>query len=99
MHARVTRIEGSPSELDEMTRQFEERTAPVLADLDGFKGYVLFGDRESGRAMAITWWESEEALLASEDAAAQERERAAAIAQAESGPAVERYEVVSSSHS
>ena len=97
MHARVTRLEASADALDEMTRQFEQHTVPVLEDLDGYQGYALLGDRETGLAMAITYWESEEALRASEDAVKQERERAAETAQAASGPTVERYEVVSSS--
>ncbi len=97
MHARVTRIEASPDRLDEMTRQFEERTVPVLEGLEGYKGYVLLGDRGNGAAMAVTYWESEEAMRASEEAVAQERERAAETAEATAGPTVERYEVVSAS--
>ena len=93
-HARVTRIEGSADRLDEMVSQFEERTVPTLQALDGYKGYALLGDRETGTAMAVTYWESEEALRASEDAVKEERERAAATAEATSGPTIERYEVL-----
>ena len=95
MHARVTRLEASADLLDEMTRQFEAHTVAVLEGLDGYKGYVLLGDRTNGVAMAVTYWESEAALQASEDAVAPERERAAQAADAASGPTVERYEVVS----
>ena len=77
MHARVTRLDGSPERLDEMTRQFEARTVSVLEGLEGYKGYVLLGDRGNGAAMAVTYWESEEAMRASEDAVTEERERAA----------------------
>ncbi len=97
MQARVTRLEASAERLDDMTRQFQEHTVPVLEGLDGYKGYVLLGDRGTGAAMAITYWESEEALRASEDAVTQERERAAETAEASSGPTVERYEVFSTS--
>ena len=97
MHARVTRLEASADQLDEMTRQFEAHTVAVLEGLDGYQGYHLLGDRTSGVAMAITYWESKEALQASEDAVAPERERAAEAAAAASRPTVERYEVVSSS--
>ncbi len=45
--------------------------------------------------MAVTYWESEEAMQASEDAVMQERERAAETAGAAAGPTVERYEVIS----
>lgn len=97
MNARVTRLEGSAEMMDEMARQFEERTAPVLQGLDGFEGYVLLGDRASGRAMAVTYWASEQDLQASEDAVTAERERAAQTAEAASPPVVERYEVIGSS--
>lgn len=97
MHARVTRLEGSPERLDEMTSQFEERTVPVIEGLDGYKGYVLLVDRGSGAAMAVTYWESEEALRGSDEAVSEERERAAETAEAAASPTVERYEVVSSS--
>lgn len=93
-YARVTRIEGSADRLDEMTSQFEERTVPTLQGLDGYKGYVLLGDRQSGAAMAVTYWESEDALRASEDAVKEERERAATTAEASSSPTIERYEVL-----
>ena len=96
MHARITRLEGSAERLDEMTRQFEERTVPVLESLDGYTGYVLLGDRGSGLAMAVTYWESEEAMRASEDAVTDERERAAETAEAASA-SVEHYEVISAS--
>ncbi len=92
-HARVTRMEASGERLDDMTRQFEERTVPVLEGLDGYRGYVLMGDRQSGAAMAVTYWDSEDAMRASEDAVKQERERAAETAEAGAAPTVERYEV------
>ena len=53
MHARVTRLEASQDALDEMTRQFEQHTVPVLEGLDGYKGCALLGDRGSGLAMAV----------------------------------------------
>ena len=97
MHARVTRLEASPERLDEMTHQFEEQTVPVLKALAGYQGYALLADRGSGAAMAVTYWESEEALRGSDDAVKAERERAAETAEAAAGPTVERYEVVSAS--
>lgn len=97
VHARVTRLEASADLLDEMARQFEAHTVPVLEGLDGYKGYMLLADRTNGVAVAITYWESEAALQASEDAVTAERERAAQAAGAASGPTVERYEVFSSS--
>lgn len=97
MHARVTRIQASADRIDEMTSQFKERTVRVLEGLDGYKGYVLLGDRGDGLAMAVTYWESEQALQQSEDAVKEERQRAAETAEAAADPIVERYEVLSAS--
>jgi heme-degrading monooxygenase HmoA len=97
MHARVTRLEALADLLEEVTRQFEERTLALLEGLAGFEGYVLLADGASGQAMAITYWQSEEDLRASEEAGARERERAAETGGVVADPVVERYAVVSSS--
>ncbi|HSI81180.1 MAG TPA: antibiotic biosynthesis monooxygenase [Solirubrobacterales bacterium] len=94
-YARVTRIEADADQLDEMASQFEEQTVPLIQGLDGYRGYALLGDRGSGAAMAITYWESEDAMRASEDAVKPERDRAVEAGQASGPPSVERYEVVS----
>ena len=94
MHARLTRIEASPDRLDEMGRHFEQETLPQIQRLDGFQGYVLLGDRSNGTAIAITYWDSAEAMQASEEAVNQPREQAAEAAGARSAPTVERYEVI-----
>jgi heme-degrading monooxygenase HmoA len=93
----VTRLQSSEDLLEEVVRQFEQRTVPVLEGQDGYQGYALLADAESGLAMAITYWESAESLRASEEVGRQERARAAKTAQTASDPVVERYEVVSAS--
>ncbi len=94
MHARMTTIQGSPDRLDPMAEQFEADTVPRIRDLDGFEGYILMGDRGDGSAVAITFWSSQEALSASEDAVVAMRQSAADTAGASSQPNVERFEVV-----
>ena len=95
MHARITRVEASAERLDEMARQFEQETLPQLQGIDGFKGYQLLGDRASGTALAIVFWESADAMQASEEAVKAARQQAADAGGARSAPSVERYEVVS----
>jgi heme-degrading monooxygenase HmoA len=94
MHARMTTIQGSPDRLDAMAEQFEADVVPQIRELNGFEGYLLMGDRGDGRAMAITFWSSQEALSASEDAVVAMRQAAADTAGASSQPNVERFEVV-----
>ena len=92
MHARVTTIEGSPDRMDEAARHIEEQTLPRLRQMEGFKGFVAFGDRQSGRLMGVAFWESEEALRATEQAVSGVRSGAAETAGG-TVAGVEEYEV------
>jgi len=60
--------------------------------MEGFKGMIALGERHSGRTLGITFWESEEAMRASEEAAKRLREESAE-AGSETIASVERYEV------
>ena len=92
MHARVSIFEGSPDEIDEGLRQAREQVLPQARQMDGFKGIIALGDRQSGKTLGITLWESEEDMRASEEAANRLREESA---EAGGGTVagVERYEV------
>jgi len=93
MYARVTTIEGAPDKVDDFTRQTQEQTLPKLQQMDGFKGFVALGDRQSGKVLGVSFWESEEALRATEEASSSVRSEAA---QAADGivAGVEEYEVL-----
>ena len=92
MHARVTTIKGSPDRMDDAERHIQEQTLPQLEKMEGFKGFVALGDRQSGKVLGVAFWESEEALRATEQAVSSVRSRAA---EASSGTVagVEQYEV------
>lgn len=93
MHARVTRFEVSPARIDEAIKNATERTIPQLKKLPGFKGFYELVDRSSGQGFTVTLWESQSALKASEDAAAQLRSAAPERSGAKI-TGVERFEVV-----
>ena len=93
MWARVTRFEGSPDRVDEGIRMIEEQTIPQARALPGFQGGYWCLDRQSGKGLAVTLWESEDALRQTEERAAQMRADAAEVAQAPEMQ-VEAYEVV-----
>ena len=94
MHARVTIIEGQPDAVDEAVGQVESTVLPLLREQAGFKGFTLQANRSTGKVMGTSYWESQEAMDASEDAVKGPREDAARRGGASGGPAVERYEVV-----
>ncbi len=92
MYARISTLEGSPEHIDEGLRQLRENGLPQLNQQEGFKGMVALADRKTGKTLGITFWESEEALKASEEAGEKVR-KDAAEAMSETIAAVERYEV------
>ena len=93
MHARVNTIEGSPDRMDDATRHIEEQTMPQLRQMEGFQGFVALGDRQSGKVLGVAFWESEEALRATEQALSSVRSGAAEAAGG-TLTSVERYEVL-----
>jgi heme-degrading monooxygenase HmoA len=93
MHARITTIEGLPDRMDDATRHVQEQTLPELRKMDGFKGFVTLADRQSGKVLGVAFWESEEALRATEDAVSDVRSGAAEAAGG-TVAGVEQYEVI-----
>ncbi len=93
MYARVNTIEGSPDRIDDATRHIQEQTMPQLRQMEGFEGFVALGDRQSGKVLGVAFWESEEALRATEEALSSVRSGAAEAAGG-TLTSVERYEVL-----
>src|ERR671910_1414501 len=93
MHARLTTIEAPPDRMDDAARHVQEQVLPQLQQLDGFKGLIAIRDRGSGRVRGLALWESEEALRATDEAAARIR---GGVVEATGGTvaSVENYEVI-----
>ena len=93
MHARLTTIEGLPDKMDDATRHVREQTLSQLQQMEGFRGFVALGDRQSGKLLGLAFWEDEEALRATEGAVSSVR---SGVAEAAGGTVagVEQYEVV-----
>ena len=93
MHARLTTIEGAPDKMDEATRHVQEQILPQLQQMDGFKGFVALGDRNTGKLLGVAFWEDEEALRATEQEVSGVRSGAADAVDG-TVASVEQYEVV-----
>ena len=93
MHVRLTTVEAPPDRMDDATRHIQEQVLPQLQELDGFKGFIALRDRASGRVRGVAFWESEEALRATDEAAARIR---GGVTEATGGTiaSVENYEVI-----
>lgn len=96
MFARVSTYQGDPAQIDAGLARVREDIIPRVQQLDGFKGLQYLVDRESGKSLSITLWETEDALHASEEAANRLRSESAEASSA-TVEDVERYEVAISS--
>jgi heme-degrading monooxygenase HmoA len=92
MHARMTTMEGSSERLDEGLRQIREDVLPQLHQQDGFKGFIVFNNRQSGKLVGFSLWESEQAMRASEEVGDRTRRESAEVMD-DTIAGVERYEV------
>ena len=104
MNARVTRFEGSPSDLDKGIKLIKDTIMPSAKKMSGFKNGYWFIDRASGKGMAVTLFDNyvfypptppldnEASMRGSETAAEESRAQATQAGFRMIG--VERYEVV-----
>ncbi len=94
MHARVSTFQGptNPEQIEEGLRYARENILPQARQMDGFKGVIGLLDRQSGKSLTVTLWESEQAMHASEEEANRLR-RESTEATSETVAGVERYEV------
>lgn len=91
MYARSTTIEAQPSSIDAGIAHVRDEVMPALEEIDGCVGLSLLVDRESGRCIATTAWETQEAMHAGAERVRPVRDRAA---QAFGGsPTVDEWEI------
>lgn len=93
MFARVSTISGSPDRFDEMQTQVRDNVLPKAKEIPGFKGVLSMADRSSGKTVTVTFWETEQTMKDSEEAANKLREDTASEL-GEQILGVERFEVV-----
>ena len=94
MHARISTLQVEPSNIDDVANGLKERDVPEWEQLDGYKGFTLMADRQSGKVVGVSFWESVDAMSNSEEKVKGARQRAAETGGASADPQVERFEVV-----
>ncbi|MFW5899426.1 MAG: hypothetical protein ACOCUN_03030 [Jiangellaceae bacterium] len=92
MHARVTSVQLG-DDADQAISLVRDQIVPLARQQQGIVAAYWLGDRASGRGLAVTIWESEEAMLASEEVAREAARREQQAADVETA-AVEHYEVI-----
>ena len=93
MFARVSTFNGLPENVDRVAKLVRAEILPAARKMRGFKAVISYADRQTGKIVAITFWESEEALRESETPANDLRARTAESSGGEIA-GVERVEVV-----
>ncbi len=95
MYARVTQVQGSPKQADAGIDSFNNQVLPAIKGVEGYKGAFLLLDRQSGKGIGVSLWDSEDARRRGAEAVDQAR---SATIQAMGGNVtpVEEYEVVAS---
>jgi heme-degrading monooxygenase HmoA len=92
MFARVSYFEEQTDDIDAAVSEVEKQISPQLESIPGFRGMQYLVDREAGHSIAVTFWEDEQSMRASEEQADRIRQAATDLIQARTLK-VERYEV------
>jgi hypothetical protein len=91
--ARVNFLQTTSERITDVARVVRDVVHPGIRDETGYVGYVVLGDRETGKALGVTLWQSEADRERSDKKARQIRPR---VEQATGGTmqSVERYDVL-----
>lgn len=66
MFARTVNVQFQSDKVDEASRIVQEAFVPALKKQKGFKGQLLLTQRDTGKAIALNLWETEEDQIAFE---------------------------------
>jgi heme-degrading monooxygenase HmoA len=91
LFARIGTWQGSSEDLENWVTRAGEVVKPNVQRQPGLTAAYWLVDRESGKGLTITIWESEEAMLASEQFRSQSQSQTSAATGA--GVTTERFEV------
>lgn len=79
MFVRMSTIHGAQGKTDAAVEFVEEVGRPALESAAGSRGVAVFVDDESGRTVVASYWDTADAMRASESALASLRGQAAAV--------------------
>lgn len=93
MFSRVNSLQTTPHRIDDVAQVVRDIVHPGISGEPGYRGYIVLGNRETGKALGVTLWESEATREASDGKARQIRPR---VEQGTGGTmvSVETYEVL-----
>ena len=74
MYARLVSGQTSIDKVTEAIRIWKEQDTPLLKSAKGYRGSFLFTDRKTGKAMSITFWDSEAEAIADQQSATHKKQ-------------------------
>lgn len=74
----MTTFSGSPDRIEEGVRVYRDQVIPWLRDATGFRGWVVLIDRETEKAVGLTFWATEQDALKGETSGGPLRDEVAA---------------------
>ena len=91
MYARSTTTRGNPQSIEDAIAYMRDEVMPAVQEMDGCIGLSMLCDRDSGRCIATSAWENEEAMHNSESGIHDMRMRYAQMMGSE--PEVQEWEI------
>src|SRR4051794_18274287 len=92
MHVRSTTVMGDPASIDDGVAYLRDKVMPTLDRTTGCLGLSMLADRESGRCIAATAWETQDAMRATNERLRASR-GAYALACGGDNPDVQEWEI------
>ena len=93
MYARVTFVQSPLDKVDEGVEIMREHVVPASAQEKGFRGLYTLVDRETGKGMTITLWETEADMVTAESSGFYQQQLARFKGVFSAPPVRELYEV------
>ena len=93
MHARVSIATAQPGKIDDLIKVYRDSVLPAAKKEKGFKGLSLLTDRNTGKGMVISLWDTEADMTAMESSGYNREQSAKVIPLLAGTPTIEHYEV------
>jgi heme-degrading monooxygenase HmoA len=73
MYARHTYVTGDPRKIDEAVTAIQKKGRELLRERPGYTGIAIFADRDLGKLLITSFWDSEQACRDSNEALREQR--------------------------
>ncbi|MCI0693053.1 antibiotic biosynthesis monooxygenase [candidate division KSB1 bacterium] len=93
MYTRVVVVQVKPDKMDEVLSIWRDSVLPVVKQLQGFKNALLLTNRETGKGISLTLWETEADMKAVESSGVFQQMLAKFTPLFAGQPVLEHYEV------